>query len=307
MKHGTITDEFDAVKFKEFIIELSGKYAFPASDGHLRDLASSFKEGNQKYIKEDLDFLIEVSKGLMLGFRPDESLTPINADICGKFEEIILEQKNTNLEVKVEVTGGSYKIDMDKLSKNSLFRPFLEKSDGYLTASVMEDFIYLIQESIDNPEIYKAFRLEVSNLKSSLLSNDTVLDKSSEYFKKLEAFMDFYEINDISDLLENFPKMQESFLAIDDRRLECLTKNQKIEIAYLLLDFHPLFRDKINKKNRPENMRRDLTNFFFASDAKYYVTEDHSTYKKSKFVSEALGLKVKVMKMNELRLNLTCI
>ena len=75
----------------------------------------------------------------------------------------------------------------------------------------------------------------------------------------------------------------------------------------MLLDFSPLFRDKINNKNRPSNMHRDLKNFFFASDAKYYVTEDDATYKKSKFVAGLLGLPVRVVKMDELRLRLTCL
>ena len=63
----------------------------------------------------------------------------------------------------------------------------------------------------------------------------------------------------------------------------------------------------INKKNRPSNMHRDLKNLFFASDAKYYVTEDDATYKKSKFVARSLGLPVRVVKMDELRLRLTCL
>lgn len=51
-------------------------------------------------------------------------------------------------------------------------------------------------------------------------------------------------------------------------------------------------------------MDRDLKNLFFASDAKYYVTEDDATYKKSKFVARSLGLTVRVVKMDELRLKL---
>jgi len=56
------------------------------------------------------------------------------------------------------------------------------------------------------------------------------------------------------------------------------------------LDFNQNFRDKIKKKNKPSNMLRDI---------KYYITEDDMTYKKSKFVCEALHLKVKILKMNE--------
>lgn len=303
MKHKTITKDFDAALFKEFISELSSTYIFPASEGHLRDLASSSKENNQ-YIEEDISFLKEITKGFMLGVNPDESLTPVEADIYSEFKKI---QLNTPSRPEIKVAGGSYRIDMEKLSKDSLFRPFLEKSSGILNSSVMDSFINMMQESISTPETYKKFRTEVSNLKSSFSNNETILNKESPYFKKLEEIIDYFEISNADTLLERFPKIQESFLAIDGRKLGDLTKGQKIENAYLLLDFHPLFRDKINKKNKPENMFRDLKHFFFASDARYYVTEDDSSYKKSKFVAKALGLRVRIMKMNELRFKVACI
>ena len=52
-------------------------------------------------------------------------------------------------------------------------------------------------------------------------------------------------------------------------------------------------------------MSRDLKNFFYASSAKYYVTEDDATYKKAKFIAKVMGLKVRVVKMDELRQRLT--
>jgi hypothetical protein len=183
----------------------------------------------------------------------------------------------------------------------------LEENGEILDSSVVESFINMMQESITIPKEYKKLRIEVSNLKSSFSNNETILDKESTYFKKLEEFINYFEIDNTDILLERFSKIQESFLAIDGRKLEDLTKGQKIVNAYLLLDFHPLFRDKINKKNKPENMFRDLEHFFFASDARYYVTEDDDSYKKSKFVAKALGLRVRIMKMNELRLKVACI
>lgn len=302
MKHGRISDGFDAVKFKEFIGELSKTYSFPASEGHLLDLASTFKAENIKYVKEDIEFLKEISGGFMLGINPDESLIPVKADISREFEKVKLD-KNSYLEIAV--TGESYQIDMNKLSRDSLLRPHLEENDGILGPSVMESLLRKIRDSIDTPEIYKRFRTEVSNLKSSFSKNDTVLSNKSQYFKNIEALPDCFKINDYDSLLENFPKILESFLAIDGRYIEQLTKCQKIDISYLLLDFHPLFRDKINKKNKPENIHRDSKHLFFASDAKYYVTEDDSSFKKAKFITKALGLRVRVMKMNELRLKLT--
>ncbi|MDQ7084075.1 MAG: hypothetical protein Q9M36_03710 [Sulfurovum sp.] len=97
----------------------------------------------------------------------------------------------------------------------------------------------------------------------------------------------------------NFNKTMISFLSIDNRVIEDLTMGAKIDLAYSVLDFNQNFRDKIKNKNKPSNMLRDMKHLYFATEAKYYITEDDMTYKKSKFVCEALHIKVKILKMNE--------
>lgn len=305
MKHERVVEgRFDAIQFKSFLQDLKNKYVFPASEGHLKDLAATFQEENRPYIEEDLSFLNEISEGFMLGMRPDESLMPVKADINAEFNKIINESE---VELEFSVEGGSYQVDMDKLSKTSLLRPFLEKSNGTLNSSVMDSFVKMMWHSIDDPDIYKTLRNEVESLHKTVPMQDTLINKECPYFKRVESFFDIGKISSLQELEDKFEKIQSSFLAIDNRKIEELTKGQKIENAYMLLDFSPLFRDKINKKNRPTNMHRDLKNFFFASDAKYYVTEDDATYKKSKFVAKLLNLSVRVVKMDELRLRLTCL
>ncbi|WP_043008017.1 hypothetical protein [Comamonas testosteroni] len=305
IKHEKVVDgSFNAVEFKSFLQHLKSRYVFPASEGHLKDLSATFKKENLPYIEEDLSFLNEISGGFMLGMRPDESLIPVEADIKAEFEKVLNESE---VDLEFSIKGGSYQVDMDKLSRKSLFRPFLEQNNGVLDATVMYDFLQMMWDSMDDPDVYKTLRNEVESLHKTFPSQDTLINKESSYFKRIEAFFDIGKINSIDDLEEKFERIQSSFLAIDGRRLESMTKGQKIENAYALLDFSPLFRDKINKKNRPSNMYRDLKNFFFASDAKYYVTEDDATYKKSKFVARLLGLPVRVVKMDELRLSLTCL
>lgn len=302
IKHEKVVDgRFNAVEFKSFMQHLKSRYVFPASEGHLKDLSATF-EKNLLYIEEDLSFLNEISEGFMLGVLPNESLKPVKADIKAEFEKI---QNESEVEPEFSIEGGSYQVDMDKLSRKSLFRPFLDKNSGVLDATVIVDFLQMMWDSMDDSDIYKSLRNEVELLHKTVPSQDTIIKKERPYFKRIEAFFDIGKINSVDELEEKFKGIQSSFLAIDGRRLENMTKGQKIENAYALLDFSPLFRDKINKKNRPGNMYRDLKNFFFASDAKYYVTEDDATYKKSKFVARLLGLPVRVVKMDELRLNLT--
>ncbi len=303
MKHEKVVEgKFDAVKFKSFMQGLKRKYVFPASEGHLKDLAATFKEENWPHIEKDISFLDEISESLMLGVLPDESLMPVKANIKDEFKKILNERK---VELDFSVKGDSYHVDMGKLPPENLFRPFLEKNNGVLDASVMDAFLNMMWDSIDDPDFYKLLRKEVESLHKIIPAQDTIINQESPYFKRIEPFLDIGRINDAEELEEKFEGILSSFLAIDGRVLNNLTKGQKIQNAYLLLDFSPLFRDKVNKKNRPGNMDRDLKNLFFASDAKYYVTEDDATYKKSKFVAKSLGLPVRLVKMDELRLKLT--
>lgn len=305
MKHEQVVEgKFDAIKFKSFMQDLKGKYVFPASEGHLKDLAATFKKENWPHIEKDISFLNEISESLMLGVLSDESLKPVKANIRNEFEKIINERK---VEPEFSIKGGSYQVDMGKLSQESSFRPFLEKNNGVLDVSVMDTFLKMMWDLIDDPDFYKLLRKEVESLHKTIPGQDTIINQESPYFKKIEPFFDIGKINDPEELEEKFEEIQSSFLAIDGRSVDSLTKGQKIQNAYSLLDLSPLFRDKVNKKNRPSNMDRDLKNLFFAFDAKYYVTEDDATYKKSKFVARSLGLPVKIVKMDELRLKLTCL
>lgn len=302
IKHETVNKNLDAKKFKEHINALSKIYVFPISEGHLRDLSSGYSIDN-KYITEDLTFIKQLSNNLMLGVADAEKIVPVTADASVEFSKIIEEVQP---ELDIKVTGDAVKIDMEKLPINSLFRASLEKNNNTLSTQTMSDFIEEMWELRDDPDFYKKFREETSKIKTAFKKSNTVLNQQTDYFERLSSFLNFFSITDPDELKDKFNDILISFLSIDGRNLNSLTKGEKIEIAYGLLDIHPLFRDKITKKNRPGNLGRDIKHLFFASDAKYYITEDDATYKKSAFIAKVLKLKVKIMKMDELRLRVHC-
>lgn len=297
MKHSTVTNSIDGVAFAELIKKLSKQYRFPFSEGHLTDLAVSLKSENLALIKDDLKYLYELSAGYALGFDPNVNLVIINnIDIFEFFERIATEVYN---EPNFEITGTSYPVDMEKLPKNDLYRPFLELNNGVMDVTVMEGFISKLWTSIDDPEFYKQLRDDVSNLKKRFACTDTVLDQQSDYFKSTIPFLDFLVTDDLQILENNFHEAMRAFSSIDGRSFDSFKQGKKIQQAYALLDYHPKFRDKINKKNRPSNIYRDIKNLIFASQEKYYITEDKSTYKKASFVCKALSLNVKILNMSE--------
>lgn len=304
IKHEAISEKkhINAVEFKKLIKKLSNKYIFPYSEAHLRDLAIS---NNEHYVNEDLKFIENISNNYVLGFIENEKIVIQKdyIDIKKFFDEIklnIREELNRELVLDFK-TNNSYSISIDEVSNDDLFKPFIEQNNGILDNEVFRDFIINMYQNIDNSDFYKKFRTQICQLKSKFENTtNTILDKNSNYYHELIPFLDFIIENDITKMKQNFHSAMISFLNIDKKRIfEDLTIGAKIELAYSLLDYNQHFRDKINNKNRPTNIMRDMKHLHYASDAKYYITEDIMTYKKSKFVSEVLGLKVKILKMSE--------
>lgn len=293
----------DGEKFGTLIENIRNRYIFPFSEAHLRDLSISKEE----YYDEDLKFLSKLSDDYVLGFLSEEKIIyKKHQNIKNFFLETIEEQKKEKEEVEnMEMEyymPTSFDIDVDKIPKEYIMKDFLKENNGVLDTKVIPSLLNHLKENMDNPKIYKQFRNSVTMIKKMIeINSNTVIDQKSRYFKKIIPFLDFILMDNIEIIKKDFIDIMKSFLAINDSRIyEAMPTGAKIELAYSLLDYNPNFRDSIDKKNRLYNILRDLKHFHFASHAKYYITEDEMTYKKSKFVSVVLGLKVKVLSMDEL-------
>lgn len=266
MKNSTVQDSINGPEFANLVHKLSKKYQFPFSEGHLRDLAISFKFQNKSYVDEDLDYLNKISNGYALGtIDENEALvTTNNVNIKEFFNELLNEQPD---EPVFNISGGKYSVNSAKLSGGDIFKPHLKKNNGILDQNVMLSVLQELWAHIDDPNFYKRFRNQVSTLKSTFQKRDTILDKKSVYFKGLLPLLDFLCSEEPLKYQDNFEDVIQSFLSINGRILDERKIGQKIELVYMLLDFHPYFMDKVNKNNRPSNIGRDCKNLFFASQA----------------------------------------
>lgn len=293
MKNHVRQNSIDGTAFEGLVRTLSEKYIFPFSAGHLMDLSISKPE----YHNADIEYLNTVSRGFVLIM--DDKNLPLMVrcredNIRASLDKILTESKPTEVQFNVK-SNGSFPIDMTALSKKSLLRPLLESNNENWDSGVMEKLISEVQNNIETPEYYKRFRSEVSELKAKYSGTPTILNQESDYFKRLIPFLDFLTTDDLRVLVGNFDKTLESFLSIDGRGVEELTFPAKIELASSLLDFNPMFSEKINNKNKPSNMWRDNEHLIFASHAKYFVTDDKRLFKKAKFVYDVLSLNVEVL------------
>lgn len=295
MKDQVVTDKYDGFEFEVLFKKLAKRFKFPYSESHLRDLLVSDKDDNPK-VKEDLDYLMFVSEGFGV-FTVGHDIVINRFDVYEHFERLKCEPAAS---MSFEVTGESFEIDTDKMHSDSAYKELIEENDGVLDGSVIKKFIETAAVSMDDPDWYKNMREQISRLKKDFDGeSNTVLDQGSENYKNVLPFLEFLADEAAADHPDKFPAAVESFLSISGKKIEHLEGLEKLYIGYQLLDFHPAFKEKIKKKNKPSNLVRDMLNVIFAAEAAYYVSEDGNSRKKAKYVYAAFSLPVKVVGMNE--------
>ncbi len=110
MKHSTAQNSINGPTFAALVRKLSNKYRFPFSEGHLKDLAVSFKLENRSFIENDLKYLIDLSGGYALD--KDLNLVLTNeAKIFEFFNEMITEVDD---EPNIDISGEDYHVDIEK-------------------------------------------------------------------------------------------------------------------------------------------------------------------------------------------------
>ena len=111
-------------------------------------------------------------------------------------------------------------------------------------------------------------------------------------FPFLDSFKD-----DESTLLKKWSTIANRWFSFNNKepRMDLLLTQ-----GYSLLDMHPLFKEKLKKgKNTLDNIIRDGNHCFYASGAKYFISEDVNTRKKTAFLYQAYGIKTKVVSEQE--------
>lgn len=290
IKNETVTDKFNGPLFGDFVKNISDKYLFPMSEGHLKDLLIS----DPKHHDSDITFMKDLSHEYMCSVGQNESIIPVKANLKFEFENIKSEKVIPNIDINNghSLLFPSYPVNMSQVPSDNLFRPYLEQNKGIMSYDVLKQLSEELWDKNNNPEYYKRFRNETY----SMLQNDRIHIPSQQL--PLVHFM----IEHKEDVLQKrcIDAMVAFSKKLSNKDFNQLPVGEKIQQTYILLDIHPMFRDKMKRKNRPSNIWRDCKNLFFAKDATYYVTEDASTFKKSVFVSKCLKLKLKIVGMNDL-------
>lgn len=293
-------------EFKELLFKLN-KYEFPFCEGHIRDVLPSYTESNKERVISELRFLNHVSKGKALGMDPEENISVVEGDIMALFHMIRNETQEDMSIAPSQNPQTCYKVDMDKLDPKHPLRPMYEKTNGGYDPSNMSDYLREISETIfRDAERYKNFREYTDHLERDIRENNTnpLLYQDQWYCNHLIYHMapmiNSYHIKNEDELALVWKNIAIHWCKMTSSESENLPFGVIFTTAYSLLDFHPLFRETLKEnKNTLDNITRDGNMLYYATSAKFFITEDKTMYKKGKFLCKAFDLEVKVLKIGE--------
>lgn len=294
------------IELSVLISELSKNHHIPYSAAHLRDLASNYSEKNRTYVDEDLKFIAKITNSEYLAHRiqdGEDSLYIRSRSTRPAFREIlnvIKREESFSLEFPSSDNESGMPIDLSKIGKENIFYEALEKNSGNLNHASLKEVLTDVREQMNEPDLYKKFRNQVQMIEENLKLNPTsILRNSPETMRLIEPMFQFLKVVSYDELEKVFLPTLEGFSRYSGRDLEKMRGGEKLQLAYSLLDFHPLFAEKVTKKNRPSNQIRDFSHLFWAKDATYFVTEDAKSLEKSKFLASAFGWTMKPVNILE--------
>lgn len=291
----------------------------PFSEIHLRDLVPSVKDTNQNKFMSDLQYLTlltqnkkisllsytpevkDAHNGVIIKKEPeikDAMISFFNNDVYKELKNIIenREKEEKKILQLVNEQKYPYKIqypkDIVKFENPNIQKIFEENGFLYDNQFILKymSYYFLNEKNIFNtPELYK-------ELRSSLKNQKSIID--DEEFK---LFLTIYNENNIENLEKIFPRIANFWDTLQQSIDSSLPPEEKNYNSMALLEFSPLFQDKINKKNKLENVARDCRHFQLATYCDYFITDDQTFLKKVNFLLKMFpNIKTKIIEYSDL-------
>lgn len=284
------------------------RYLTPYSEAHIYDLLSKFDDSKLEYVLSDFKTITKYTQNKIIGednvskkFTIKEYAPNIIFNQIRRLKDNHINNLNPS-HIAENDPNGIVKIDMDKINKDSPLYNMLQTNNGWYIPKRAAVFqVNQFDSTFDEKDPYRIIRNAVLELQKNIADN-TTLNKNpqiKEYIGKSEKFLSLLEVNDIDELQNNFIEAFNEYLELSGESIERISTRNKICIAYALLDFHPLFKEKLRNNNRLSNMLRDSVHAYYAMESKYFVSADDMTINKSNFIYTVFGIDSKALHMND--------
>lgn len=259
-------------------------YSIPYSHAHISDL---LRCSNADYIKSDLEQLEIITEKLCIGPHKNGSgfcIDEIPPSLV--YEAMAADQKNIPELENFRFDFQPYEVDTANLSKGNVMIPFLDRFEGIMSPELLESFVAHLQENgLTDHKLQRDFR-------NSLIEVVRLNQPAAENIKEWPFY--FYLLSTPEEIGHNFISIFQSFLEIDGRSIDTISEEDKFTNAYGILDFFPVFKEKIERKNNLNNMLTDALHVYVASKCSYYICGDKKSVAKAKIIYRAFGVKTRI-------------
>lgn len=259
-------------------------YSIPYSHAHISDL---LRCSNSDYVKSDIDELGVITGTVCIAPHRNGSGFCTDRVPPHLIYEAMKESQVDDQEVR-EITFEfqPYLVDTKKISKENIMIPYLEQFGNMMSPELMKKFIdHFLQNCLTDHKLQKKFRESFSEI---IKLNEPAVEKMKELAIYRHLFSSAKEIED------NFISIFQSFLGIDGRSIESISEEYKIRLAYITLDFFPVFKEKIERNNNMNNIITDSLHVYIASKCKYFISGDAKMIGKAKLIYRAFGVRTKI-------------
>lgn len=283
---------------------LSTKYLFPYSEGHIKDVANKYTPDKRDYVVSDLAFAESINHQECIGYGYKGSELVFDSQykpMLEFFDEYVNNKEQRGAVASHEIKIAPFRVDMSQINEDHPLYDFLFSNNGIMDMKKFEVYLdSMFDELFKGTSFYQKLRKHIEKLNDQDLFN---MGMSVDARLILDRYLYF-----IYPFLSSFDDTEEQLArkwqGIVYNYLKMNKANPLIEMqlihGYSLLDMHPKFREKLRKnKNTLDNIVRDGTHCFYASKARYFVSEDDVTREKTAFIYKAYGIRTKVVSEEE--------
>lgn len=281
------------------------KIVVPFSNAHLNDLMKSYKKGERERVHQALNFISFITQNLCLSQYWNEENSKWHIRNPNEYFESLLEDEEENSLISIESITSTlseygmgdifemyklipHNINFEQFEHSNIpFLSFLKRAQTENSMyAVIEDIFELFNEIKNNPSVYNELR--------SSFTDNIKLDPSVNNFSNIIEILD-----------KTMPKtmLNKSFteLYMENNRAET-SKNKdysKITGIFMQLDFVGYGSDKLNEKNKYDNLFNDALHCFYGAHCDIFITSDKKTIKKTKAVYQSEKINTLVLKPKE--------
>jgi hypothetical protein len=277
------------------------KIVVPFSNAHLNDLMKSYKKGERERVSNALNFISFVTQNICLSQYWNEENSIWHFRNPNEYFESLIEDEKENSIISIEsITeifskyGMGNIFEMYKLIPHNInFKqcevskiPFVSllkkaKVENSIYA-VMEDFFEITNEIKNNPSFYN----ELRSYFTSYIKLDPNVNNVENVIELLDKTMPKTMLN------KSFTE-----LYIENNKIES-SKNKdfsKITGMFMQLDFIGFSSDKLNEKNKYDNLFNDALHCFYGAHCDIFITSDKKMIKKTKALYKSLEINTLVL------------